>query len=490
MREYAAVDLGASNGRTILGRFDGKRITINELNRFENGYVQVGGGYYWDILHLYSRILSGLKGYVKAGGAELVSIGIDTWGVDFGLLDKQGRLIGNPHSYRDPRGAEGQKAFFIKYGQRAAFDLTGIANLEFNTLYQLYDMAQAQDQRLAIADKMLMIPDLLGYMLCGVASTEYTNATTTQLLDTRTGNWCNELIEMTGIPQHIFTGIQKSGEEKGAMYASVRRDVGLKNSPRIVCVGSHDTASAVASIPATGENYAFISSGTWSLMGVVSDKGVINDAVFTGNLSNEGTVTGGVRLLKNIMGLWIIQSCKAEWDKIKPYSWDDIEGMAMEAPAFRSLIDVNAHEFFGKENMPAKIQQFCVKTGQPVPQTTGEIARTVYESLAMSYRETFADLENLRKRRLDVLHIVGGGSKNRLLNQLTASAVGREVIAGPAEATAVGNLLVQVMASGEINGPDDMRRVVRDSFEVESFEPQNVEQWSEQYERYMRIKGE
>lgn len=486
MREYAAIDLGASNGRTILGRFDGKRITLEELNRFDNSYVQVGNGYYWDILYLYARILEGLQGYAKAGGRELVSIGIDTWGVDFGLVDRQGRLIGNPHSYRDLRGEQGQKAFFKKYGERTAFDLTGIANLEFNTLYQLYYMASTRDPRLEIADKMLMIPDLLGYMLCGTASTEYTNATTTQMLDTQTGRWCREIIDMAGIPQSIFTGIQMSGEEKGELYASVRQNAGLKNIPKIVCVGSHDTASAVASLPANNDNFAFLSSGTWSLMGVVSDQGIRNDTVFFGRLSNEGTITGGVRLLKNIMGLWIIQSCKAEWDKERSLSWDDIAHMGMEAPAFRSFIDVDAHEFFGRDNMPRKIQRFCSNTGQPIPQTIGEIARTVYESLAMSYRETFAELEKLKGGRIETLHIVGGGSKNRLLNQLTANAVGREVIAGPAEATAAGNLLVQVKASGEINGMGDMRRVIRDSFEVESFEPQDTELWSEQYERYKR----
>lgn len=488
MKEFLAVDLGASNGRTILGRFDGERIVLDELNRFENNYVRVGESYYWDVLHLYACIKEGLQIYSKKGSGVLSGIGIDTWGLDFGLIDKMGRLVSNPRSYRDPRGERGKKAFHKKYGEKTAFDLTGIANMEINTIYQLYEMVISGDPGLQIADKLLLMPDLLGYMLCGEKTTEYTNATTMQMLDSSCGKWSKEIIGMIGVPESLFTEIQMSGEVKGVVYPSVVNEAGLKSAPNVICVGSHDTASAVASIPATTENYAFISSGTWSLMGIVSDHAIVNDEVYQNRLSNEGTVTGSWRPLKNIMGLWIIQNCKRQWDREYQISWDEIVQMSKTATPFRSFIDVNSHDFFDGDNMPQKIQQYCKSSGQKVPETKGEIARTVYESLAMSYRETFIGLEKLKGRKIDVLHIVGGGSKNRLLNQFAANAIGREVVAGPGEATAIGNLMEQVKSSGEIKDLAQMRQVISNSFDVEICQPQEASLWAEQYERYLGTK--
>lgn len=269
---------------------------------------------------------------------------------------------------------------------------------------------------------------------------------------------------------------------------AIREDTGLKGIPRVFCVGSHDTASAVASVPAATEDFAFISSGTWSLMGVVADRAIINDAVYQNSLSNEGTITGSWRPLKNIMGLWIIQNCKRRWDREQQIGWDEIVALAKKAPAFKALVNVNDQLFFDGDNMPGKIQQYCRETGQSVPETKGEIARCVYESLAMGYRETFLDLEALKGSRIDVLHIVGGGSKNALLNEFTANAIGREVVAGPFEATAIGNLMVQVKAAGEVKNTAEMRQVIRNSFEVQSFEPQAHDLWLEQYDRYLKIK--
>jgi rhamnulokinase len=485
-----AVDLGASNGRTMLGRFDGKRLTLEELNRFENNYVQVGESYYWDVLLMYSNIKDGLKQYAKQYGGDAAGIGIDTWGVDFGLLDKQGRLAGNPRAYRDPRGERGMRAFHAKYGERSAFDLTGIANMQFNTLYQLYDMVLSEDPQLEIAHTLLTMPDLLAYMLSGVATTEYTHATTTQMLDAKTGKWSQDIMKMCGISPSIFANIQNCGEAKGKLLHVIASETGLGGLPNVYCVGSHDTASAVASIPATTKNYAFISSGTWSLIGIVTDHAIINDLVYQNEFSNEGTVDGGYRPLRNIMGLWIIQSCKRQWDKEEKISWDDVVKMAESAPAFGSFIDVNALLFYDGDNMPQKIQSFCAETGQKVPQTKGEIARTVYESLAMSYREAFLGLEQLKQGRIDVMHIVGGGSKNRFLNQLTANVLDREVIAGPGEATAIGNIMVQMKAVGAVKDSAEMSEVIRTSFGVESFAPQNAHAWIEQYERYLRLKQE
>ncbi len=487
MKEYIAVDLGASNGRTILGSFDGSSLSLGELNRFENNYIRVGDAYYWDILRLFSSIKEGLVQYAKKHDGEIAGIGIDTWGVDFGLLDRKGRLVGNPYSYRDPRGARGQQAFHNKYGERAAFDITGIANMELNSIYQLYDMVQTGAPELEIADKLLLIPDLLEYMLSGEVSTEYTNATTTQMLDNRTGNWSGEILEMLGLPGSLFTAIQMSGEAKGELLSYIQQETGLKTKPKLYCVGSHDTASAVASVPAETDRFAFISSGTWSLMGIVSGAAIINDKAYGERFSNEGTISGAYRPLKNIMGLWIIQNCKRQWDREQVCSWDDLVRVAEQAPAYRSFIDVNAHAFFDGDSMPQKIQSYCKQTGQQVPQTRGEITRVVYESLAMSYRQTFIGLEELRGGRIDVLHIVGGGSKNSLLNQFTANAINREVIAGPAEATAIGNLLVQMEAAGDIKGQKEMLQVIRNSFDVQSFAPQNASEWDEQYERYLKI---
>jgi sugar (pentulose or hexulose) kinase len=472
----------------MLGRFDGKTLALEELNRFENDYVQLGDAYYWDILRMYSCILDGLRHYAGRGAGALTGVGIDTWGVDFGFIDMQGRLLGNPRAYRDPRGERGMRAFHAKYGPRCAFDITGIADMQFNTLYQLYDMAQSGDPQLQIARTLLTMPDLLGYMLSGVATTEYTHATTTQLLDAKTGKWSPDILSMCGVSPSLFATIQKCGEVKGALLPAVIKETGLAGAPNVYCVGSHDTASAVASIPAATSNYAFLSSGTWSLIGIVTDRAIINDFVYRNMFSNEGTVDGGYRPLRNIMGLWIIQSCKRQWDRQEKISWDDVVQMAGAAPAFRSFIDVNEPVFYDGENMPQKIQDFCAKTGQPVPQSRGEIARTVYESLAMSYREAFIGLEQLKQGRIDVLHIVGGGSKNRFLNQLTANVLDREVIAGPAEATAIGNIMVQMKTAGAVKGRAEMSEVIRSSFGVESFAPQNAPLWTEQYERYLRVK--
>ncbi len=488
MKDYLAVDLGASNGRTIIGRFDGEKLTLEELTRFENNYVKLGGAYYWDVLRLYSSIKEALFSYAKYIKGELTGIGIDTWGVDFGLIDKQGRLTGNPRAYRDPRGPRGRKAFEAACGERYAFDQTGIASMDFNTLFQLYDMVQLKDPQLDIAENLLTMPDLLGYMLSGVMTSEYTHATTTQMLDPQAGKWSKEVIQKCGVNPLLFCGIQQCGEVKGKALPDIVSDTGLKTAPSVFCVGSHDTASAVACVPATGDNYAFISSGTWSLLGIVTREAIINDFVYEQGFSNEGTVDGGFRPLKNIMGLWIIQECKRQWDIEKKLSWNEIEKMAISAPAFRSLIDVNAPVFFGGGDMPEKIQGFCAQTGQPIPETKGEIARTVYESLALSYREAFDGLEKLKGKRIDVLHIVGGGAKDVLLNHMAAAAINRPVIAGPYEATAIGNLMIQVKAEGEVKGFAQMRDVIRNSFPVETFEPSDTQAWDDQFERYQKIK--
>jgi rhamnulokinase len=486
-RAYLAADLGASNGRTILGRFDGAKLELEELTRFENNYVRVGETYYWDVLRLYTNIVDGLKKFGRANGGTLSGIGIDTWGVDFGLIDEQGKLIANPRAYRDPRNLEGMNAFLSRYGERFAFDRTGIANMEFNTSFQLYDMVRSGNPLLKAADKLLLLPDLLSYMLCGAKTCEYTHASTTQMLS-GDGDWSREMSDAIGLKPSLLPSIQMSGEKKGDLYSFIRQEAGIKEPVPVYCVGSHDTASAVASVPAYTDSYAYISSGTWSLIGIEREKAVINDTVFKNSFSNEGTILGEVRMLRNIMGMWIIQNCKRQWDSQNKLSWDDIVSAAKTATPFKSFIDVTAQEFYSAGDMIGKIQDYCEKSGQPVPQTVGQISRTVYESLAMCYKEAFIDLEQLKQKRIDVLHIVGGGSNNKLLNQMTANALSRPVVAGPSEATATGNLMVQLKASGEVKDINEMRQVIRNSFNVETYEPRQIDEWEEQYLRYKRIK--
>ncbi len=484
-RHYIAVDLGSSNGRLILGKFDGTVIKLEVLHRFENNYIRFKDACYWDVLYLYSNIIKGLSIYSKQYNKPPDGIGVDTWGVDFGLIDKRGRLIGYPQAYRDPRGLEGMHKFHKKFGKKAAFNITGNANYEYNTLYQLYSMVEYQDAQLEIADKLLLMPDLLAYMLCGKASCEYTHASTTQMLS---GNdWSDEILGMLGIRRSLLPDIQFSGEKKGNLLPHVLESSGLFGTIPVYCVGSHDTASAAASVPAAKNNYVFLSSETRSMIGMESNRLIINGVVFDHALTNEGTVTGGYRLQSNIMGLWIIQECKREWDREMTISWNEIVDQANAAPIFMSFIDVNDRIFFDSGNMVKKIRQYCASTGQEIPTTIGEVARTVYESLAMSYREAFIRLEMLRGTCIDVLHIVGGGSNNKLLNQMTANAINRDVVAGPVEATAVGNLMVQVQASGGVKDLAGIRAIIRNSFEIEVFHPNEAENWTRSFNRYQTM---
>ena len=491
MGQYIAVDLGASNGRTILGRFDGEKLTLKELTRFENSCVRVGDGYYWNILHLYTEIIEGLRLCTKNGG--ICGIGIDTWGVDFGLVDRQGGIIGSPRSYRDPRGGRGMNTFHVRHGEKTAFDITGIANVAFNTLYQLYDMADNDDPALEVAEKLLLMPDLLGYMLCGTASTEYTNATTTQMLDCRTGRWSKELLGMTGLPSKLFSKIQMSGTVKDKLLPSIAAETGLKACPPVICVGSHDTASAAAAIPGSG-SFAFCSSGTWSLFGVETDKAILTEDVYRAGFSNEGTVQGGFCPLKNIMGLWLIQECRRDWHKkCVKLSWGDIVIAADSELPFRSIIDPTYSEFFSAGHMEKKIQTYCRNTKQPVPKTVGQVARCIYESLALIYRWAVEHLEAIKGMHIDTLNFVGGGVLNRFLNQMAADATNRRVITGPIEGACIGNLMMQAMAMGEVSGIAEAREVIRHSFDTEEYEPHHTQAWEDAYHRmigYMEEKND
>ena len=484
VRNMVAFDLGASNGRAILGQFDGKRIEMRELHRFENNYIEMNGVYYWDTPYLYSQLKQGLLAFRQGGFGELDSFGIDTWGVDYGLLDKNGHLAGVPRSYR--LGVqEDIDAVTAVIPRETLYARSGIdTGLTFNTLYQLCRRKREGDGALEIADTLLLTPDLLGYFLTGAVGTEYTIATTTQLYNPTTRDWDWETIDQMGLPRRIFTKVEPSGTIRGRLRPELCRELGL-NPAAFVAVGSHDTASSVAAIPGRG-SFAFCSSGTFSLVGVEMERPVLSPQAMADGFSNEGTVQGGFRPLRNIIGLWLIQECRRDWMKEgKNLSWDGIVQEAQRAPALRSIIDTDSPEFYAGGGMEQKIRDYCARTGQPVPETVGETARCIYESLALKYRHAIEGLERMKGERIDSMNIVGGGIQNKLLCQMAADAAGRPVITGPIEGAAMGSLLTQAMALGDLAGVDELREVVRNSVEVETYTPNRTPEWERAYEKLL-----
>ena len=484
IRNLLAFDLGASNGRAILGRFDGERITMQELHRFENNYVEMNGVCYWDIPYLYNQLKQGLVAFKQGNFGELDAFGIDTWGVDFGLLDRNGHLAGVPRSYRQGT-REDVDAVLEKIPAQTLYSRSGIdPSLTYNTLYQLYRRKRENDAALDIAETMLMTPDLLGYFLTGAKGTEYTIATTTQLFNPTTKDWDWETIRQLGLPEKIFTKIDKTGTIRGHLRPELCEELGL-NPAAFVAVGGHDTASAVAAIPGSG-SFAFCSSGTWSLFGVEMDRADLSEESRKAGVSNEGTIQGGFRPLRTIIGMWIIQECRRDWLRSgRNISWDEVVQEAKKAEPLRSIINPDAPEFYAGGNMEKKIQEFCRKTGQPVPETIGQIARCVYESLALKYRLALESLEKMKGQRIDSLNIVGGPINNRFLNQLIADSIDRQVITGPVEGAAIGNLLTQAMALGDIADLQQLRQVVRNSESVETWTPNHTKAWEEAHHKML-----
>ena len=485
-KRLLAFDLGASNGRAVLGAFDGKRIDLTEIHRFDNPMVEQNGLYYWDALGLYRNLKeSFLK--LKHEGQEADCFGIDTWGVDFGLLDHNGALLGNPRCYRNGTEA-GMANVHAVVPQQTLFAHTGIASMPFNTVYQLFARIQERDPALEQAKTLLFSPDLYGYFFTGEQKTEYTIATTSMLYDGENRRWDTETMRALGIPEGVFTDVDLAGTLRGRIRESVAEELGITRVP-FAAVGSHDTASAVAAIPGEG-NFAFCSSGTWSLFGVESEKPVKTQAVFDANFSNEGTVQGTFRLLKNIMGLWLVQECRRDWQKSGNFlSYDEIDAQAKASKGLVSIIDSDDTSFYAAGNMQKKIQQYCERTHQPVPQTVGEVARCIYDSLALKYRFALETLEGYRGKCIDQLNIVGGGTKNKLMNQLAADATGRTVVAGPVESACVGNLLMQAVALGELKNVEEARAVVRASFVTETYESHRTQQWEDAYAKLLGWMG-
>ena len=482
---FLALDLGASNGRGILGRFDGNRMEMQELHRFENDYIGLNGTLYWDGMNLFHQAKQALLAFRRTDLGDLTAFGVDTWGVDYGLLDRNGQLLGNPRSYRHAVDAD-MEAVWKQLPFKTLFRRTGIGAYSYNTLYQLCRRKTEQDVALANAETLLFMPDLLGYFFTGEKMSEYTITTTSALYNPVTGDWDWETIEDLGLPRHIFTKIDRAGSLRGRLLPEIANEVGL-NRANFAAVGCHDTASAVAAIPGQG-NFAFCSSGTWSLFGVETDKPILTDAVRDANFTNEGTVQGGFRPLRNIMGLWLIQECRRDWIKAgTKYSWDEIVQMAQQEQPLRSIIDPDYPDFFSAGNMEKKIRAFCERTHQPVPETPGQIARCIYESLALKYRWALERLEEIKGARLDALNIVGGGIQNKLLNQMAADAIDRPVVTGPIEGAAIGNLLMQAVAMGELKNLDEVRQVVRNSEAVETWEPHHTQAWEDAYGKLLSL---
>ena len=482
------IDLGASSGRAMLGTLEGKKLTIREIHRFLNEPVTLCGRFVWDMPRLFHEIKQALLKLSKSG-ETVDAIGIDTWGVDFGLLDKNGHLLSLPVHYRDARtnGIPEKVRAIIPDGE--LFARTGIAFNSFNTLYQLCAMKEEGDPALESAQDLLFLPDLLAYFLTGRKGTEYTIASTSQMLNPFTRDWDRELMEKLGIPAHIFGEVKLPGTVRGTLLPEIAKECGVAEIP-VIAIGGHDTASAVAAVPAQEKDFAYISSGTWSLLGAEVQKPLCTEGVMKANYTNEGGVDGSIRLLKNIMGLWIIQECKREWDRRgSETSFGELVELSMQAPAFKAILDVDDPAFLAPGDMPARIQAYCAKSGQPVPEGKGEISRVIYESLALKYRWAIERLEeDMLKKPIEALHIVGGGSKNALLNRFTAEAIKRPVIAGPDEGTIIGNLLVQAQALGAISGIRELREVVENSFPTKTFLPEtDGKAWDEAYQRYLKV---
>ncbi|MBN1221187.1 MAG: rhamnulokinase [Anaerolineae bacterium] len=488
---FLAFDLGAESGRAVVGRFDGEKLSLEEMHRFANGPIRILDNLYWNPLHLFSEMKQGLAKTINEQGVEVVSFGVDTWGVDFGLLDRTGHLIGHPYHYRDSRTDGMIERACAIVPREEIFAQTGLQFMQLNSLFQLFAMAQHRSPALECADTLLFMPDLFHYWFTGQKINEFTIASTSQCYNMQQQKWSTMLLDMLGIPTHIFQDVIQPGTKLGPILPSIAEELGLKGVIETIVPGCHDTASAVAAVPvAKGEedSFVYLSSGTWSLLGVETNEPVINEQSLTYNFTNEGGVENTIRLLKNIMGLWLVQESRRTWaGQSETFSYDDLTRLAAEAAPFAALVDPDDVSFLAPGDMPTRVQDFCRRTGQPVPQSKGALVRCALESLALKYRWVVERLEELTGRNLRVIHIVGGGSQNRLLNQFTADATGRRVVTGPIEATAIGNVLLQMLALGQINSLSEGRELVRRSFPVETYEPQDGEAWAAVYDKFLTL---
>ena len=487
MSKYLALDLGAESGRAVVGHFDGRSLRLEEIHRFPNGPVLVNGHLHWDALRLLSEMKEGIRLAVQKYGADIASLGLDTWGVDYGLLDAQGNLLGNPYHYRDSRTDGMMEEAFKRVPRDAVFNHTGIQFMQLNTLYQLFSMRVNGDPILDLAHTCLTMPDLFNFWLTGRKVCEFSIATTTQCYDPRAKTWAVDLLRQLDLPTSMFGEIVPPGALLGDLLPQVASDLVIDPIP-VIAPACHDTGSAVAAVPTLEDDYAYISSGTWSLMGVEVDDPVITAQSLEYNFTNEGGVCGTFRVLKNIMGLWLVQECRREWARAgRAYDYGALTQMAAEAPPFGPIVHVDDNRFLAPGDMSCRIRQYCQETGQTVPESEGQVLRCALESLALRYRWVLEKLEAMMGQPIKVVHIIGGGMQNELLCQLAADAMQRPVVAGPIEATALGNMLMQALALGHIGSLAEGREVVRNSFQVRTYEPREAGPWDEAYGRYVAL---
>ena len=486
---FFAVDLGATSGRTIIGSITDGKVNLEEVTRFPNNLIIQGGHYYWDIYALYNEIIRGLK-EVAQRGLEITSIGIDTWGVDFVFIGEDNAILRNPRAYRDPITFKAMDNYLENViSKKDVYDITGIQFLNFNSIFQLYAMKCEHNSAFLNAKKILFVPDALSWMLTGKEVCEYTIASTSQLLDPRTKELDDRLLASLELDRSKFGKIVNPGTVIGELTAEVQELTGLGAIP-VIAVAGHDTGSAVAAVPAKDEQFAYLSSGTWSLMGIETKDAIINDLSYERNFTNEGGIEGTTRFLKNICGMWLYERCRQEWpEDVRKLSHPELQGQAMTVEPFRSLINPDDQVFAAPTSMIGAIQKYCRDTNQPVPETPAEVCRCIFDSLALRYRQVFQWMQEFAPFKLEVLHIIGGGSLNKYLNQFTANSTGATVLAGPQECTAIGNIMLQAKAACLVKDIWEMRQIIANSVELVKYEPQDTNTWEAAYNKFLQITG-
>ncbi len=485
---FLAFDLGAESGRSVLGRLTGSRLQTRELNRFANSPLRVVGRQHWDINALFGEIKKGLKAALAEAGSQPLSLGVDTWGVDFGLLDQEGMILGLPYAYRDSRTEGAMDEFFKHIPRENIYRRTGIQFLPFNSLFQLFVTARDNPDTLERARSLLFMPDFFNFLLSGQRASESTIASTSQMLDAHTRTWDETILSAVGVAPSIMPDILTPGTLLGSLLPALADETGCRTT-QVIATAGHDTASAVVAAPAEGRDWIYISSGTWSLMGMELPSPLISPKTLAANFTNEGGVAGTTRFLKNIAGLWLLQQCRREWSAGGSLSYEELARMAEDAAPFQVFLDPDYPDFLNPPSMTEAIRRYCLRTGQPPPQDPPGTARCILESLALKYRFTLEQLRLLTAREIGRIHVIGGGSRNRTLCQFTADATGLTVLSGPAEATAVGNIMVQAMAFGFVKSLAQSRAIVLDSVKVERYSPRKKSSWDRAYERFREVTG-
>lgn len=483
---FLAFDLGASSGRAMLGTITDQRLILTEIHRFENRMVEIDNHFYWNIFSIFEELKTGLKKCINDFGVQPDSIGIDTWGVDFAFIDKDGMIASLPFAYRDHRTDHAMEDLFQIIPKEELYLMTGIQLMQFNSIFQLFVNHRDNTPQYEVARELLFMPDALSYLFCGVKKNEFSIASTSQLLKPGKLAYEERLFQAMGVDQSIMQEIVLPGTLLGKIKAEVQRETGSTDIP-VIAVASHDTASAIVSVPATGKNWAYISSGTWSLMGIESDQPFISKEILALNFTNEGGVEGTTRFLKNIMGMWLLQECRRIWSREVSYSWSEMVDLSIISQPFKCLIDPDDSTFLNPADMPQAITEYCLKTGQTPPENHGEFIRCIFESLAMKYRLTLDSIRSVISYPIDTVHIIGGGANNELLCQYSANALGLPVVAGPTEATAIGNILIQAKAMKSVASLEEIRAMVASSFSTKTFLPVDAALWDQEMKRFRRM---